>query len=127
MNETVAWLVAVVAGLVALRAGWLTLRDRPFDNPLFYASAVLELVLLGALVGGAIALARTDRQVDGVLFLSYLATMVVIPPAATLWGIGEKSRWGTGVVVVAMLTVAVLAVRVFEIWTGQDVRVGSGV
>ncbi len=50
------------------------------------------------------------------LFVSYLITIVVIPPAAVLWGIAEKSRWGTGVVVVAMLTVAVLCVRLLGIW-----------
>jgi hypothetical protein len=38
-----------------------------------------------------------------------------------LWGIAEKSRWGTGVVVVAMLTVAVLCVRVLQIWKGINV------
>ena len=48
-------------------------------------------------------------------------TLVVIPPAAVLWGIAEKSRWGTGVVVVAMLTVAVLCVRVLQIWKGTHV------
>jgi hypothetical protein len=48
-------------------------------------------------------------------------TLVVIPPAAVIWGIAEKSRWGTGVVVVAMLTVAVLCVRVLQIWKGTNV------
>ena len=68
-----------------------------------------------------IALETTSRDVDGVLFVSYLFTVVVIPPAAVLWGIAEKSRWGTGVVVVAMLTVAVLCVRLLDIWKGTHV------
>ncbi|MFI5428411.1 hypothetical protein [Aeromicrobium sp. UC242_57] len=55
------------------------------------------------------------------LFISYLVTMVVIPTAATLWGIAEKSRWGTGVVVVAMLTVSVLSIRCLGIWQGAYV------
>lgn len=78
-------------------------------------------MLIALLVGGSIALASTSRDVDGVLFVSYLVTLVVIPPAAVLWGIAEKSRWGTGVVVIAMLTVAVLSVRLLGIWEGTYV------
>lgn len=118
VNDPVAYGIAALAVAVALFAGWRTMRDRPLDNPLFYAVSVLEIALLALLVGGSVALASTDRDVDGVLFISYLVTMVVIPPAAVLWGIAEKSRWGTGVVVVAMLTTAVLSVRLLGIWKG---------
>lgn len=118
MTDPVAYGIAVLAVLVAAFAGWHVVARRAFGNPLFYAVSLLEIVLIGLLVGGSIALARTSREVDGVLFISYLLTMVVIPPAAVVWGIAEKSRWGTGVVVVAMLTVAVLSIRLLGIWKG---------
>ena len=121
MTDAAANSVAWLAVAVAVFAAWHTVRRQPFSNPLFYAAAVLEIALLAMLVGGSIALAGTSRDVDGVLFVSYLVTLVVIPPAAVLWGIAEKSRWGTGVVVVAMLTVAVLCVRVLQIWKGINV------
>ena len=116
MTATVAYGVAILATVVAAFAGWHTLRSAPFSNPLFYAMAVLEVALVALLVGGIIALARTTRDVDGVLFVSYLVTLVLIPPAAVLWGVAEKSRWGTGVVAVALLTVAILCVRTLQIW-----------
>lgn len=121
MTDTIAGAIAVLAVAVAAFALWHTERRRTFSNPLFYAMAVLEVALIGALVGGCIALSQTSRDVNGVLFVSYLVTMVLIPPAALLWGIAEKSRWGTGVVAVAMLTVAVLSVRVMQIWEGTHV------
>jgi hypothetical protein len=121
VTEPVAYLVALAAVLVAAYAGWHMLTRRPFSNPLFYAVGALEIVLIALLIGGSIALASTSRDVDGVLFVSYLVTVVVIPPAAVLWGIAEKSRWGTGVVVVAMLTVAVLCIRLLGIWEGRYV------
>lgn len=121
MNETVAYAVAISALLIAGFAAISTARNKPFSNPLFYAISVLEIVLVGLLIGGGIALAKTSRDVDGVLFVSYLVTVVVIPPAAVLWGIAEKSRWGTGVVVVAMLSIAVLCVRLLGIWRGPYV------
>lgn len=118
MTDLVAYGVAGLAVVVAMFAGWHTYRRLEFSNPLFYAVAVLEIVLVGLLIGGSVALGSTSRDVDGVLFVSYLVTLVVIPPAAVIWGIAEKSRWGSGVVVVAMLTVAVLSVRALDIWTG---------
>lgn len=121
MTDPIAYAVALLATGIAIFAAWHTLRDRPFGNPLFYAVGLLEVVLLVVLVGAIVALARTSRDVDGGLFVPYLLTVVVIPPAAVVWGIAEKSRWGTGVVVVALLTVAVLMVRVLEIWQGTYV------
>lgn len=121
MTDLVAYVVAFAAVAVAGFAAWHTVRQRPFGNPLFYAVGLLEIGLIVLLVGGSIALGTTSRDVDGVLFVSYLVTLVVIPPAAVLWGIAEKSRWGTGVVVVSMLTVAVLTVRLLGIWKGTYV------
>lgn len=121
MNEPVAYAIAVLALLTAAFAAFHMIRDQQFSNPLFYVVAALELALIGLLIGGSIALAQTDRDVDGVLFVSYLITVVVIPPAAVVWGIAEKSRWGTGVVVVAMLSIAVLSIRLLGIWEGRYV------
>lgn len=121
MNEAVAWGVAAVAVAVAAFAAWHMVRDARFSNPLFYAVGVLELLIAATLVGGSIALGRTDRDVDGVLFISYLVTNLIIPPLAVVWGVAERSRWGTGVVVVAMLTVAVLMARLHGIWEGTVV------
>ncbi|NRQ50652.1 hypothetical protein [Aeromicrobium stalagmiti] len=118
MTDLVAYGIAIVALGVAAYAGWHTYHRRDFSNPLFYAIAVLELLLIALLIGGSVALSSTTRDVDGVLFVSYLVTLVVIPPAAVLWGIAEKSRWGTGVVVIAMLTVGALSVRLLGIWKG---------
>jgi hypothetical protein len=118
VTDLVAYGIAILALGVAAYAGWHMYRRHDLGNPLFYAVSVVELVLVGLLVGGSIALGATSRDVDGVLFISYLVTMVVIPPAAVLWAIAEKSRWGTGVVVVAMLTTSVLSVRLLGIWKG---------
>jgi len=121
VTEAVAWTVALLALAVAAHAAWHLMRNQPFSNPLFYSVAVLEIALIVLLIGGVIALSRTDKQVDGVLFISYLVTQVVIPPVAVVWGVAEKSRWGTGVVIVAMLTVAVLCARLHGIWEGTVV------
>lgn len=119
MTAAVAYGVGAASLLVAAWAGWMTVRDRLVDNPLFYAVSVVEVALVAQLVGGCVALARTDREVDGVTFVAYLLTSAVVPPAAVLWGIAEKSRWGVGVVAVGMLTVAALSLRLLDIWVGR--------
>lgn len=121
MTDSVGYAIAIYALVVAVFAGWHTYKRQDFSNPLFYAVGLLQIVLIALLIGSSIALAKTSRDVDGVLFVSYLVTMVVIPTAATLWGIAEKSRWGTGVVVIAMLTVSVLSIRCLGIWQGAYV------
>lgn len=118
MTDTVAYGIAILATVVAAWAGWHMFRQQPVGNPLFYGVTLVELALIALLIGGVIALSSTSRDVEGGLFVSYLITLVVIPPAAVLWGIAEKSRWGTGVLVVALLTVAVLCIRLLDIWKG---------
>ena len=121
MNELVAYVVASLALGVAGFAAILMVKRQLVSNALFYCAAVVEIILVALLVGGSFALAQTSRDVDGALFVSYLVSLVVIPPAAIMWGVAEKSRWGTGVVVVAMLSVAVLCFRVLDIWQGNNV------
>lgn len=121
VTDLVAYGIAILALMVAAFAGWHMYRRLDVGNPLFYAVCLVEIALLALLIGSSIALGQTSRDVNGVLFISYLVTMVVIPPAAVLWGIAEKSRWGTGVVVIAMITVAALSARLLGIWEGAYV------
>jgi len=121
VNEVVGYALALGAVVVGVWAGVLLVRDRRVDNPFFYAAAVLELALVVGFVAGCVALARTSEDVDGVLFVSYYLASVLAVPVALVWSIAEKSRWGTGVLVVALLTVAVLLVRVVDIWNGTYV------
>lgn len=118
MTELTAYGLSALALIAGAYAGWLTYRQQTFSNLLFYAIALLELLLIAQLVGGCVALARTTRDVEGATFVAYLITVVVVPVAAVLWGIADKTRWGTGVVVVGMVTVAALCVRLLDIWTG---------
>ncbi|MDD9350569.1 hypothetical protein, partial [Mumia sp.] len=89
-----AWFVALAAVAVAGYAAFLLVRDRPVDNPLFYAAAALEVLVVVQTVAGCVALANTGRDVEGVTFVGYLLTCVLIPPAAVIWGVAEKTRWG---------------------------------
>ncbi|MDN5853557.1 MAG: hypothetical protein L0K86_12065 [Actinomycetia bacterium] len=119
MTDLTAYGLCALALAAAAYAGVLTVRSLPFSNGLFYVIVVLEVLLIAQLVGGCIALAQSSREIDGVTFIAYLITVVIVPVAAVLWGVSDKSRWGTGVVVIGMVTVAVLCLRLLDLWSGQ--------
>ena len=118
MIDNVAFSVTLIATTVALWAAWKTIRHTRISDAMFYAIGAVEVGTIVLLVSGVIGLARTDRHVEGALLVSYLVTLVLVPPVALVWGVAEKSRWGTGVVLIGMWTVAVMAVRVVQVWHG---------
>ena len=118
MIETLALSVAWLAGVVAVFAAWKTVRHTPFSDPMFYAIGAVEVGTVAMLIVGIVSLAATDRHVPGALLMSYLITEVLVPPVAVVWGVAEKSRWGTGVVLIGMWTVSVMAIRVIQVWHG---------
>ena len=113
MTGSVAYSVAILAVLVAAFAAAHTLRQ-PFSNPLFYATAVLEVALLGCWSVGAVAFADTSSDVAEDCSSR---TWYARPHPARRRALGRRREEpaGTGVVTVAMLTVAVLCVRALQI------------
>ena len=109
--------VGVVAFLAAAYAAWLVVRNRPADVPLLVVTGVVEVALVVQTVVGLVALVQTDRAVSVPLFVGYLLTSLLVPPAGLLWGVLEHSRWGPAVVAVACLVVPVLEVRLQMVWT----------
>jgi hypothetical protein len=107
----------IVAGLVlAGYAGLATARNRRMGVDLLVALGVLEVLLLG-LVGLVVArLAGGARPAGLATLIGYLIAMPVVPVAAGLWGLMERTRWGPAVIVVAGLVSAVLMVRLHQIW-----------
>lgn len=68
--------------------------------------AVIAVVLL---LGG-------DRPGELGTFIGYLLSSVLVLPAAMLWARAEPGRWGNGVLAVGCLTLAVVIVRLGQLW-----------
>jgi hypothetical protein len=113
---TWAILAAVLATAVLILV--LLVRDEPAGDRTFLALAVLEVLLVVQVVVGGVLLAGTDRDVSGVLFVSYLVGIVLALPIGVFWSLVERTRAGTAVLLVAVLTVAALQVRLDAIWGG---------
>ncbi|APF35518.1 hypothetical protein [Microbacterium paludicola] len=111
--------VAVAAGLLCTVLGLA--NRRPSD--LSVGSLALVEVLLIAQVVVAIIAPLAGNAPSGSLleFWVYLVSAVLLPPAAVLWALVERSRWSTVILGVAALSVAIMVWRMQVIWTVQVV------
>lgn len=82
--------------------------------------AVVELGLLAQLVVSSVLVAAgATAVVDTVEFFAYLIVAIMVPIGAGFWALVERNRWSTVIVGVAALTIAVMLVRMSQIWTGS--------
>lgn len=116
MIDAVGYSVFWLSLAVALWAIWKTIRHTRISDSMFYAIAAVEVGTVALFVAGIAGLASTTRDVEGTVLVSYLLTLVLIPPIALVWGVAEKSRWGTGVILIGMWTVGIMAIRVLQVW-----------
>lgn len=82
-------------------------------------------VLLGLMVQLAVSLgmvlAGERAAISTLEFFGYLIVAIFIPIGGGLWALVERTRWSTVVLGAAVLTVAVMLVRMLQIWTGIPV------
>jgi hypothetical protein len=107
---TLGGLLCVVLGLAGRRPSDLTV-------------GILGLLELGLVVQVVIAIVApfAGNPPTGSLleFWVYLVSAVLIPPAAVVWALLERSRWSTVIMGIGALAVAVMVWRMQVIWTVQ--------
>ena len=121
----VATVVVGAAVALALVLGVLAVLDRSAPVWALGLVALLELGLLAVGVVGVVAWIGGDAPAEPVVFFFYLLACLAIPPLMVWWGRGEPGRWGSGVVAIACLVLAVLVLRVEQVWTGTTAGIGS--
>jgi hypothetical protein len=119
VNQWVTGAVIVLSLGGGVLLAVLMARDVAAQDRTFGFLAVVEVVLLAQLVVGCVALARTDRDVEGVLFVSYLVGVALALPIGVFWSLAERTRAGTGVLLVAVLVLPVLFLRLHDIWAAH--------
>ncbi len=111
--------VSVAALLLAAWCGYATARDQSTKDWHFIGMAVVTVLALAQLVVGVVELAR-GRSADrgDVIFVSYLAGAALTVPAAGFMSLVERTRWGSAIAAAGGLVLAVLEIRLFDIWGG---------
>ncbi|MFC5803748.1 hypothetical protein [Streptomyces formicae] len=113
--------VAVSAAALALAAwcGFAAYRDQPTKDWHFIGMAVVTVLALAQLVTGIVQLARGEKADEGsVIFISYLLGAFAAVPAAGFLSLTERTRWGSVTVAAGAVVLAVLEVRLYDIWKG---------
>jgi len=103
-------LVAVVLGLAGKKPADLTMGATAFVAILLVVQLVIAI--LSPLFGNS----PTGNVLE---FYTYLVTAILIPPLAIVYGLVDRSRWSTVVLGVACFAVAVMVVRMNQIWFVQ--------
>ena len=109
--------LSILSGVVAVLLVVLMVRDVLPGRLTYALLVVLELGLVAQLVLG---LARVFGDHDGVsvaTYVGYLVGALAILPLAAGWAWAERTRNGTGVLLVAVVVLPVLFVRLNDIWS----------
>ena len=115
--QLISWIL--VAGCVALVvwAGLFAARDRPVILKQLIAGGAIESGIVVQMVLAGILLAGGHPVTELVTFWAYLITALFLLPVAAVWAMAERTRWSSVVLVVAALALAVMQVRMMQLWT----------
>lgn len=109
-------IIATAVGLLGLVLG---LAKRKPSGITIGALALVQLALVVQLAASVVLVISGERaKQDTVEFFAYLIVALLIPLGAAFWALIERTRWSTVVIGVGALTVAVMLVRMNQIWTG---------
>lgn len=115
-------LVTVVIALALLGALALGVEGARGRSPVqwhLWVAGVVELALLVLAVVAVVGLVQGGQIVGSAgVFLAYLVGTLLALPLTLLWGLGEPNRWTLVGLAVACLVVAVLVLRLDQIWAG---------
>jgi hypothetical protein len=110
----------VLTALAAVLAVWLVVliaRGLQPGDWLYAGLGLLEVGLVAQLVVGLVRLGGEHAGVNVAAYVGYLVGSLVIVPAGFLWSVGERSRAGTGVLLVAVVVIPVLFLRLHQLWS----------
>ncbi len=110
--------VLIVGALLAAAwTGGLAARDRRLGNRGLIGLCAVEVLVVVQLVIGLVELGTGHRPSSVPTFLAYAFTEVLVLPVGVFWSAAEKSRSSTLVITVAALALAVMTVRMLQMWS----------
>jgi hypothetical protein len=110
------WLSVGIGALLVL-LGLFGVKPRGYlvlTLGLVEVSLVIQLaVSIGIVFGGA------QAEISTIEYFGYLIVAILVPLAGAAWALAERTRWSTVIMGASALTVAVMLVRMWQIWTGE--------
>ncbi|MEV6108394.1 hypothetical protein AB0M28_27365 [Streptomyces sp. NPDC051940] len=111
--------VAVAALGIAAWCGYAAFKDQPTKDWHLIGMAVVSLAALVQMVIGIVRLAQGEDPHDTTtVFVAYLVGAACTLPAAGFMSLSERTRWGSATAAAGGVILAVLQVRLYDIWVG---------
>lgn len=119
MFDALTWAVSLTALALAAWCGHAAYLDQPTKDWHFIGMAVVTVLALAQLVVGIVRLAQGDKP-DGsaTVFVAYLIGSACAIPAVGFMSLTERTRWGSVTVAAGAVVLAVLEVRLWDVWGG---------
>ncbi|GGN46642.1 hypothetical protein ACFXN2_22230 [Streptomyces kronopolitis] len=119
MIDALTVAVAVTALALACWCGLAAFRDQPTKDWHFIGMALVSLLGVVQLVIAVVQLAGGHSPDKGTaLFVAYLLGAAACVPATGFMSLSERTRWGSATAAAGAVVLAVLEVRLFDIWGG---------
>ncbi len=117
MIDWLRYAIIVVAVILAIVAYVDFRAALPPRRPAIALLILGGLLVLAQAVVAGVQMSRGHQMTETATFIGYTATNVLLLPAAAYVARVERSRWSTIALLIAALTVAVLQVRMYQLWT----------
>ena len=108
--------LSLLVGGIQLLLGFF--GRKPGQTEIVMSLAVFAGLSVQLLVSTIIVIAGERAVISTLEFFGYLLVAMILMFAAGFWALAEKTKWSTVVLGAASLTVAVMLVRMLQIWTG---------
>jgi len=114
--DGLAYAVIAISLVVGLGVIGLAVADRRPLTLLAYGLVTVEVAAVVQVLVSIVQAVRGERPHEVATFVGYALTSVLVAPVGALWALSDKSKWGTGAAGVAALVLAVLTVRMQQVW-----------
>ncbi len=109
---------ALGAGLLLVLMGLVGRIPSGFSISLVAISELALVIQLSLSI--VLLLMGQQAKVDTWEFFGYLLVALMIPAGGAIWALLERGKWSTVVMGAALLTLSVMLVRMYQIWTGVN-------
>ncbi|GAA4666082.1 hypothetical protein [Frondihabitans cladoniiphilus] len=120
MIDWFAFVQAGIAGLAAVYCIVVGLARRVPNDYTVGSLALVELLLIAQLVVAIVAPFAGNHSTGNIVeFYIYLVVALLLPPLSVVWALVDRTRWSNVVLGAGAFAVAVMVVRMLQIWTAN--------
>ena len=114
---TLQIVLSAASGVAAIWLIVLIALDRLPGDTLYAALGLIEVgIVVQLVVGLVMVFGGRHEGVNVAAYVGYLVGALIILPVAVLWSLGERTRAGTGVLLVGVIVIPALCLRLHDLW-----------